>query len=224
MKKVEKLAKEILGNVEKNDLNNVDGLKADDTSFDPPKSSSKNCDDRINIVPNDEDENKTKPKKIVEVESKSKKKKKKKKTELERLKIESKEFNDPPKPRRCKKEVDVLNSPMEWKNRTMATVIKISNSTESSETRNLSSFLSSEHATAVMKTPMYSVTKNNSEQIMWPAMVMNMKDVGGVTAALAANVTGWVAEGRQVDRVSWGEGADIIQGSNSDCIHDVFLI
>ena len=56
MKKVEKLAKEILGNVEKNDLNNVDGLKADDTSFDPPKSSSKNCDDRIDIVPNDEDE------------------------------------------------------------------------------------------------------------------------------------------------------------------------
>ena len=50
--------------------------------------------------------------------------------------------------------------------------------------------------------------------------MMTATDVGGVTAALAANVTGWVAEGNQVERASWGEGADI---RNSDC-HDVFLI
>ena len=138
---------------------------------------------------------------------------------MEKLKIQNKEFDDPPMPCRCKRKDGVLDSPKEWKN-TMATIVAISNSTESSQTRNISNFFSSTHDTTDMKTPMYSVTKDNREQIMWPALMMTATDVGGVTAALAANVTGWVAEGNQVERASWGEGADI---RNSDC-HDVFLI
>ena len=48
----------------------------------------------------------------------------------------------------------------------MATIVAFSNSIESSQTGNISNFFSSTE----MKTPMYSVTKDNREQIMWPAL------------------------------------------------------
>ena len=73
---------------------------------------------------------------------------------MEKLKIQNKEFDDPPMPRRCKRKDGVLDSPKEWKN-TMATIVAISNSTESSQTRNISNFFSSTHDTTDMKTPMY---------------------------------------------------------------------
>ena len=52
-----------------------------------------------------------------------------------------------------------------------------------------------------LKAPFHSV----SSEVVWPAMQLDVEDIGGVTAALSANVTALVAGGKQIQRSGWGE-------------------
>ena len=123
------------------------------------------------------------------------KKRKKNKTEIEKLQIENKEFGKVlNKPRETRSKKSILNSPAVWNNKDF--IMYASGSYSNSTLQNKSP--------DILKTPMYSVSSKNSE-VLWPAMHIDEQDIGGVTAALTANVTASIAKGSQIQRLGWGE-------------------
>ena len=212
MRKVRKLAEEILSDKVESDAI-TDGPEADDVST---ESKSGKCNEE---VPHDVGEKIDKVSHDDEpVKLKLSKKRQKKKTELERLKIENKEYNEIPiQPRQSKFRKLISSSPAMWKNNDVILFASGSYSYLSSQLK----------SPANLKPPMYSVSSKNSSEVVWPAMQLDVEDIGGVTAALSANVTALVAGGEKIQRLGWGE-AGIVKGAEAELMKndcdDIYLI
>ena len=90
------------------------------------------------------------------------------------------------------------------------------------------SYLSSQlKSPANLKPHMYSVSSKKSSEVVWPAVQLDVEDIGGVTAALSANVTALVAGGEQIQRLGWGE-TGIEKGAEAELMKndcdDIYLI
>ena len=221
MRKVRKLAEEILGKVESDA--STDGPIADDVhKHYRSRKFSKKID---KVSHHDEEDSQGVPhvnrKEISEVDetvkTKLSKKRKKKKTEIEKLRIENKEFDKVlNKPRETRSRKSILSSPAVWNNKDFILCAS----------RSYSDLTLQIKSPDILQTPMYSVSSKNSE-VLWPAMQIDEQDIGGVTAALSANVTALIAKGSQIRRLGWGEavgkkGAEA-ELFNNNC-DDVYLL
>ena len=194
MAQVKELVEKILkGNEVPIELGNVDGPEADDTENFKESDGEFFNDITENEFVEAEFED------VKEVQSEQTKQKRRRKTELEKLKIESKEFEFPPEGRRKK---PVTLDSMEdldkrGANHYTATVMAfVANSQEQVEVTSRTLNMTMRPSRVTNRS--LCVTTSSGSIITWPEFIQNGNQVGVTTAALLGGVTGLVAGGARV--------------------------